>query len=116
LSTAPSTLPFTFSNQSNTLPWNPAVSRSTLGFASGGGILTGSGGTDSQHFNIRMTPGEMMLGLTPEQQRRIFGGGSGGNRKINVTQIFPSVRDEASLKESRGSYARETRKMMSGLN
>jgi phage-related minor tail protein len=110
-----SSLPITFGGTS-TLPWNPAIKRSTLGFASGGGILTGSGGTDSQQFNIRMTPGEMMLGLTPDQQRRIFGGGSGGNRKINVTQIFPSVRDEATLKESRGSYARETRKMMSGLN
>jgi hypothetical protein len=57
-----------------------------------------------------------MLGLTPEQQRRLFGGNAGGNKKINVTQIFPGVRDEATLKESRGSYARETRKMMSGLN
>jgi hypothetical protein len=110
-----SNLPITFGGTS-TLPWNPAVKRSTLGFATGGGILTGSGGSDSQQFNIRMTPGEMMLGLTPEQQRRLFGGNAGGNKKINVTQIFPGVRDEATLKESRGSYARETRKMMSGLN
>jgi len=90
---------------SDGMTWTPG----RQGFATGGSFMVGgTGGTDSQHFHMRMTPGERVTVETPAQQANSANGGDGRKMMLGELHLhLYGVTDHDSFQRAEGQiYSR----------